>query len=132
MVRSLTFRLCAASAAVVFAMAGGLTGTDPHEPAVHGPQAEALISLETHPAPDHSAMHRDADSSHSQHGTPDECHCVGPCQGGGSTSLPDATSNEIVVGETGLVPAVAVVALMVLQDPASYLFPLPNAPPARV
>ena len=132
MVRSLTFRLCAASTAVVFAVAGGLRGVDSHALATHGPHAEAIISLETHPAPAQSATDRDAHSSHSQPGSPDECHCVGPCQGGGSTTLPDATSNEIAVGETDLVPAVAVVALMVLQYPASYLFPLPNAPPTRV
>jgi hypothetical protein len=132
MVRSLTFRLCAACATVVFAVTGGLTGMDLHSAAVHGPHAEAIISLEAHPAPDHSATDRDAHSSHSQHGSPDECRCVGPCDGATSNTPHLPTPNEIAVGETDVLPSDVVVVLLVLEDPASYLLPLPNAPPARI
>ena len=132
MVRSLRFRLCATSAAVVFAVAGGLTGMNSYRPAVHGSHAAAIINPATHPAPDHLTVDRDAHSSPSQQGSPHQQCCVEPCQGGASPTLPDPTSNQVVVGETNQERAVAVVVLMVREDPASYLFPLPNAPPARV
>ena len=132
MVRSLTFRLCTACAAVAFAITGGLTGMDSHPPELHGPQAEAIVGLGAHHAPDQTAPDRDAHASHPQHGSGVECRCVGPCEGGASPTLPDLASTEIAGGEADDIPVLGFATLIVWEDPASYLFPLPNAPPARV
>jgi len=130
---SLRFRLSTACAATVFAATGGVTGMQTHPLSMHGAHTESMIALElqgpsVHSDTDQAGQH----TGHSQHGSSEDCTCVGPCQSGVGLSLPDAGSPAIVHDRVDHEPAVSVVVFAVREDPASYLFPLPNGPPQRV
>ena len=70
-------------------------------------------------------------SGHPQHGSSHECTCIGACQGGTEPTVPDVASSDIPVGQTDRSGAVRVAVLPIHEDPTSYLFPFPNAPPGR-
>jgi hypothetical protein len=146
MLRALTHRLLTAAAAVVFATTSGVTGMQAHPLSMHGPHASEVMAPgaatpthhghsaahggehgEEHEAPEGAAHH----SSHSDHGSGTECTCIGPCQGGGTPSLPDPRSHavgELAVQHAAIPPMAA---LAVREHPSPYLRPLPNAPPER-
>jgi len=133
MVRNLTFRLSTACAALVFTTTAALTGIEAHPLSVHGSHSEGTIAL----ASDGPMHHPDGDApgryeGHSQHGSSEECTCVGPCQGGVSPNLPDPSSAILAVDETDRIPGISIVVFSVHEELRSYLFPLPNAPPWRV
>jgi hypothetical protein len=136
MPRSLGFRIHTALAVVVFAATSGLTGMEAHPSSLHAPNEHAAVADhptadehdDRHVTPERAAHH----AGHPQHGPSDECTCVGPCQGGAAPPLPDPASSEVSVAATTETPAPPVSALVVREDSASYLIPLPNAPPAHV
>jgi hypothetical protein len=135
MTRSLTSRLSTAFALVVFATTGGLTGMQVHMGPGHVGDSGDVAVAEQHDHSQHSGMEQPVDdaghSGHAHHGSGEECTCVGPCQSGASPGLPDVPSAAVILGETDDQPIVPSVAVAVWEDPASYLFPLPNAPPSR-
>jgi hypothetical protein len=155
MLRTVTFRLAAAFAAVVFAVTSGVTGMEAHPLSAHGPHAAEMIALELggagqpaqaghtharhasdHEAGGHSAPGAPAGpsshSGHPQHGSSQECTCVGPCAGAAPPTLSDPAFGEIRLGETDCVRTIPALGRLIPQDPRSYLLPLPNAPPERV
>jgi hypothetical protein len=159
MLRTVTFRLGAAFAAVVFAVTSGVTSMEVHQLAAHGTSPDAAAVAEAtpqharaqdahaghhsgHGGPAHATDH-DADdhaghgnlsgyghSGHSQHGSPDDCGCMGPCASGAPPTLADASFAAVWHGDTDHEQVVSVVERLIPQDPRSHLLPLPNAPPA--
>ncbi len=70
-------------------------------------------------------------SGHPQHGSSHECTCIGTCQGGTAPMAPHVPSSEVPDRETDRSGVVRVAVRPIHEDPTSYLFPFPNAPPAR-
>jgi len=159
MLRTVTFRLGAAFAAIVFVVTSGITAMEVHQLAAHGPGPDAATALQQDaPAPvgaqqahgqhahhgrvpdqdaeGHSA-HADPSSpsghsGHSQHGSSDDCTCVGPCASGAPPTLADASFSEVWLGETDHERVVSIPERLIPQDPRSHLLPLPNGPPVHV
>ena len=76
----------------------------------------------------HHAGHH---SRHPQHGSSENCTCIGACVGGAAPTLTSALLFKIPGGEIDLLRVVRATVLLIRQDPTSYLFPLPNAPPLQ-
>jgi len=151
--RTLGFELGTALAGLVFSVMSGMTGIEIHPLSHVGPSSGELVALELHTgAPEHPASHAPSHAhhgapadaqpeqgesvavagsapSHEHHGAGQECTCVGACHGGASPTTPSATTAVVVSGEIVLARVPMRAPVVVFEDPSSYLFPLPNAPP---
>jgi hypothetical protein len=75
------------------------------------------------------AVAASAPSHSAHHGAGQECTCVGVCHSGASPTPPNVVTSVVVSGEIVLARIPMRAPLVVFEDPSSYLFPLPNAPP---
>ena len=156
--RSVTSRLGAAAAALVFAATSGVTSMEAHPLSGHGPHATEILALElggvaeaANDAHTHHGAEQPQTSAHqghaahdgasertthgghsSHHGSSTECTCVGPCVGGAPPTISEAAFADIVPMDTAPERVVPVPVRLIPQDPRSHLLPLPNAPPASV
>ena len=128
MQRPLMFRLSTASAVLVFMTMGGVTGVESHPLSPHGPHSGVT---DAGPRSDSEMHHAGHHSRHPQHGSSQDCTCIGACVGGAAPTLTNALLFEIPGGEIDLLRVVRATVLLIRQDPTSYLFPLPNAPPLQ-
>lgn len=132
MVRSPTSRLSAALAALVFAYTGGITGAAAHPLAPHGLMAGGVVEL----AQGQHAHHAGLDGmpqhqGHPGHHAGDDCTCLGPCPGGATPPLRDATPPADRFDFGTIVREEPSATAVIHSDPRSYLHPLPNGPPPR-
>lgn len=131
MARRLTSRVGIAGAALAFAVSGGVAGEQVHPLSAHDAHSLATPVTESGShrgatAGDHVEHHRDGPLPSSS----GDCTCLGPCQGGGAPTLPEATLSQMSLPDIGNVQLVSARASSVDGDPTAYLFPLPDPPPS--
>ncbi len=133
--RPLTFRLSTASVAFVFTITGGVNGVQTHPLTQHGPHLTELIGAEPglseHPGPDDARHHSVLAGQDPGHGSSTDCTCLSVCDSEEAPNLSDLLFVDILDGENNYIRVIQVTTLLIRQDPTSYLFPLPNAPPLQ-
>jgi hypothetical protein len=112
--------------ALAFMTTGGLTCVE------HHPVAQASAEAMHPMVPQAGSTHHEPgseDTHHGDHGHPEQCTCVGPCQSAAAPSPPDAVRADVSADEIDHVKIVDVANPLIRQSATAYLRPLPNAPP---
>ena len=135
MSRPLTFRLGTASIAFGFMAMVGMTGVQTHPLTQHGPHLTDIVGDETdlseHLGPDDVGHQSVLGGNHPSDGSSTDCTCLSACDSGSAPKLSDLLFLDVLDGESNYYRVIQVLVLLIRQDPTSYLFPLPNAPPLQ-
>ncbi|MGE0158213.1 MAG: hypothetical protein AB7T31_02305 [Gemmatimonadales bacterium] len=130
-----------ACVALLFATTGAARRMDMHALSGHGSHfgnsvTDAAPAASHHAHGSHAGHHQVVEQQEAgepgQAPQPNECTCVGPCQGGVAPNVTRPAAYVVAAQEVRSKPQVAKTLLLVRRDPTSHLLPLPNAPPARV
>ncbi len=130
--RQLAFRVGAAFATLIFMMMGGAAGVESHPFSHSGPHSSDIVAIEL--GAHESASAGDRAGHHSgrpQHGSSQECTCIGACQSGAAPTLPNVLFSEALGGEIDRQRVARVATSPIHENPTAYLFPFPNAPPPQ-